>query len=36
MGHSDITTSEKYYHRNRKSIEKKFEMINSISEFALV
>lgn len=36
MGHSDITTSEKYYHRNRKSIEKKSEMINSISEFALV
>ena len=36
MGHSDITTSEKYYHRNRKSIEKKSEIINSISEFALV
>jgi len=36
MGHSDITTSEKYYHRNRKSIEKKSEIINSIPEFALV
>lgn len=36
MGHSDITTSEKYYHRNRKSIEKKSEIINSISEFTLV
>lgn len=36
MGHSDIITSEKYYHRNRKSIEKKSEIINSIPEFALV
>lgn len=36
MGHSDITTSEKYYHRNRKSIEKKSKIINSIPEFALV
>ena len=36
MGHSDITTSEKYYHRNRKSLEKKAEIINSISEFTLV
>ena len=36
MGHSDITTSEKYYHRNRKSLEKKSEIINSISEFTLV
>ena len=36
MGHSDITTSEKYYHRNRKTLEKKSEIINSISEFALV
>ena len=36
MGHSDITTSEKYYHRNRKSLDKKSEMINSISEFSLI
>lgn len=36
MGHSDITTSEKYYHRNRKTLEKKSEIINSIPEFALV
>ena len=36
MGHSDITTSEKYYHRNRKSLDKKSEMINSISEFSLM
>lgn len=36
MGHSDITTSEKYYHRNRKSLEKKSEIINSISEFMLM
>lgn len=36
MGHSDITTSEKYYHRNRKSLEKKSQIINSISEFTLV
>ena len=36
MGHSDITTSEKYYHRNRKSLEKKSKIINSISEFALM
>lgn len=35
MGHSDITTSEKYYHRNRKSLEKKSQIINSIPEFAL-
>ena len=36
MGHSDITTSEKYYHRNRKSLAKKSQIINSISEFTLV
>ena len=36
MGHSDITTSEKYYHRNRKSLEKKSKIINSIPEFALM
>ena len=36
MGHSDITTSEKYYHRNRKSLDKKSKMINSISEFSLI
>lgn len=35
MGHSDISTSEKYYHRNRKSLEKKSQIINSIPEFAL-
>ena len=36
MCHSVITTSEKYYHRNRKSLDKKSEMINSISEFSLI
>lgn len=36
MGHSDILTSEKYYHRNRKSLAKKTEIINSIPEFLLV
>lgn len=36
MGHSDITTSEKYYHRNRKTLKKKSEIINSIPEFTLV
>ena len=34
MGHSDITVSEKYYHRDRKDIDKKLEIISEIPEFA--
>ena len=33
VGHVDITTSEKFYHRNRKSIEKKSKIISDIEEF---
>lgn len=33
MGHTDIGCSEGYYHRNRKSIERKSEIISSIPEF---
>ena len=33
MGHTDISVSEKYYHRNRKSNEKKVEILDQISDF---
>ncbi len=35
MGHTDITTTENYYHRNRRSIETKTEILNKVPEFAL-
>ena len=35
MGHADILCTENHYHRNRKSIDKKMEMISSIPEFQL-
>lgn len=34
MGHAEIRTSEIHYHRNRKSINRKREIIDSIAEFA--
>lgn len=34
MGHSEIRTSENYYHRNRKTFNKKRAIIDSITEFA--
>lgn len=33
MGHTDIQCTEIHYHRSRKSIEKKAEILNSIPEF---
>lgn len=33
MGHAEIRTSEIHYHRNRKSINRKREIIDSIAEF---
>ena len=33
MGHNDISTSENYYHRNRKTLEKKLDIVSSIPEF---
>lgn len=33
MGHTDISCSEGHYHRNRRSIERKSEIISSIPEF---
>lgn len=35
MGHSNITVSENSYHRNRKHISKKQEIISGIHEFSL-
>lgn len=35
MGYTDITTTENYYHRNRRSIEAKSEILNKVPEFAL-
>lgn len=34
MGHSDIVMTEKHYHRNRKSIARKSEIISAIPDFA--
>lgn len=36
MGHTDITTSEKFYHFDRKTDELKQEMLNNIVEFKAV
>lgn len=35
MGHTDIATTENYYHRNRRSIEEKSEILNKVPEFAM-
>lgn len=35
MGHSDIMCTENHYHRNRKSIERKSEVLSSIPEFVV-
>jgi len=36
MGWSNITVGENHYHRNRKSMDKKVEIVSSIPEFQLV
>ena len=33
MGHTDILCTEKHYHRNRKSMSHKVDVINNIPEF---
>lgn len=33
MGHTDITCTENHYHRNRKSIDKKSQIISNIPDF---
>ena len=33
MGHTDILCTEHHYHRNRKNIERKTEVLSSIPEF---
>lgn len=33
MGHTDILCTENHYHRNRRSIDKKIEILSSIPEF---
>ncbi len=35
MGHSDILCTENHYHRNRKSIDRKSEIISAIPEFLI-
>lgn len=35
MGHTDITCTERHYHRNRKSIERKAEILSRIPDFQL-
>lgn len=35
MGHTNITTTENHYHRNRKSIQRKTEIVNNIPEFSV-
>lgn len=35
MGHTDIATTENYYHRNRRSIDEKSEILNKVPEFAM-
>lgn len=33
MGHSSISTTERHYHRNRKSVERKKEILDNLPEF---
>lgn len=33
MGHTDVLCSEKHYHRNRRNIDRKSQILGSISEF---
>ena len=33
MGHVDISTTEEYYHRNMKRVERKAEILNEIPIF---
>ena len=33
MGHSNVAVTENYYHRNRRKLEQKQEIINSVPEF---
>ena len=35
MGHTSISITENYYHRNRKNIEKKQKIISEIPDFAI-
>ena len=35
MGHTDILCSERFYHRNRRSLERKREIISSIPDFSV-
>lgn len=35
MGHTDILCTENYYHKDRKSIEKKQQILSNISEFSI-
>lgn len=34
MGHTDILTTERYYHRNRKSMDRKIEILSKIPDFS--
>jgi integrase/recombinase XerD len=36
MGHTDIAVTENHYHRNRKSIERKVEILSAIPEFSML
>lgn len=36
VGHADITTTEMFYHRNRKTIAKKAEILDSIEDFKIL
>ena len=36
MGHTNIQCTELYYHRSRKSIERKAEILNDIQDFKMV
>ena len=33
MGHTDILCTEKHYHRNRKSIDTKSDILSKVPEF---
>ena len=35
VGHTDIRCTENYYHKNRRSIERKIEIVSSLPEFQM-
>ena len=36
MGHTDVLTTEQYYHRDRKTIKQKQDLLDNMPEFRIL